>query len=76
MNIDVLRENLLFPPMGAGDLLVARSVGAYNVTQWMQFITERPAVVLISPTGVVGQMRRRETVDTLLDQEEIPTWLA
>jgi diaminopimelate decarboxylase len=76
MNIDVLRDNLLFPPVNAGDLLVARHVGAYNVTQWMQFITERPAVAIIGRQGQVGLLRRRETVDTLLAQEEVPEWLA
>ncbi|MBL0278345.1 MAG: alanine racemase [Anaeromyxobacter sp.] len=76
MNIDVVRENLLFPPVSPGDQLVFRNVGAYNVTQWMQFIQERPAVVLISRQGEVSVIRRRETVDTLLGQEEIPAWLS
>jgi diaminopimelate decarboxylase len=76
MNIDVIRDNLLFPPMATGDLLVIRNVGAYNVTQWMQFITERPGVVMVSRTGDVAPLRRRETVETLLAQEEVPPWLS
>jgi diaminopimelate decarboxylase len=75
MNIDVLGE-MMFPPLAPGDLLVFRTVGAYNVTQWMQFIVERPAVVLVSQSGVASVIRRRETLDTLLSQEEMPEWLA
>ncbi|MCK5796268.1 MAG: diaminopimelate decarboxylase, partial [Deltaproteobacteria bacterium] len=43
MNIDVVRDTMLFPPLRQGDHVVFRTVGAYNVTQWMQFITYRPA---------------------------------
>jgi diaminopimelate decarboxylase len=75
MNIDVVRDQLLFPPVSPGDLLVVRSVGAYNVTQWMQFIVERPAVVMISRKGEASIIRRRETVETLLGQEEVPAWI-
>jgi diaminopimelate decarboxylase len=75
MNIDVVGE-MMFPPLTPGDLLVLRTVGAYNVTQWMQFIVERPAVVLVSKTGQVGVIRRREDLETLLSQEEVPEWLA
>ncbi|MBI5068243.1 MAG: alanine racemase [Deltaproteobacteria bacterium] len=75
MAIDVVRDQLLFPPMAAGDQLVVKGVGAYNVTQWMQFITERPAVVMISRDGEASLIRRRETVETLLGQEELPAWL-
>lgn len=75
MAIDVLRDQLLFPPLAAGDQLVVRNTGAYNVTQWMQFITDRPAVVMVSRQGEVGLVRRRESVETLLAQEEVPAWL-
>jgi len=75
MAIDVVRDQLLFPPLTPGDRIVVRNVGAYNVTQWMQFITERPAVVMISRRGEPGLIRRRESVETLLAQEEVPGWL-
>ena len=75
MNIDILRETMLFPSMEVDDKLVFRSVGAYNVTQWMQFITYRPAVVLISPTGEHSLMRRREDLEIVTGPEEIPEWL-
>lgn len=75
MNIDVVRDALLFPPLEVGDRLVFRSVGAYNVTQWMQFITYRPAVVMIGADGRVGLVRRRETLDSVVREEETPEWL-
>ena len=75
MNIDVMRDTLLFPPMKPGDLLVFRNVGAYNVTQWMQFITYRPAVVLISRDGEHGLMRRAEDLEAVVAMEEVPAWL-
>jgi len=75
MNIDVVRDTLLFPPMRSGDRLVFRNVGAYNVTQWMQFITYRPAVVLISPKHEHAIMRRAETLETVVAPEEVPDWL-
>ncbi len=75
MNIDVLRDTLLFPPVNIGDRLVFRNVGAYNVTQWMQFITYRPAVVMVSAKGQHARMRRAEDLQTILNQEEMPPWL-
>ena len=38
MNIDVLRSSVMLPPLNVGDALLISSVGAYNNTQWMQFI--------------------------------------
>jgi diaminopimelate decarboxylase len=75
MAIDVVRDQLLFPPLTPGDRIVVRNVGAYNVTQWMQFITARPAILMISRRGEPGVIRRRESVETLLAQEEVPGWL-
>lgn len=76
MAIDVVRDGLLFPPLATGDQVVVRNVGAYNVTQWMQFIVERPAVVMLSRSGEGAVVRRRESLDTLLAQEALPPWLA
>jgi diaminopimelate decarboxylase len=75
MNIDTLRDQLLFPPMDTGDRLVFRNVGAYNVTQWMQFIATRPAVVLVSRSGEASVIRRAETLESLTALEETPEWL-
>lgn len=75
MNIDVVRDQLLLPPVQVGDSLVLRNVGAYNVTQWMQFITYRPAVVLVGPDGRHALLRRREDLESLRSHEEVPEWL-
>ncbi|MDX1959949.1 MAG: alanine racemase [Leptospiraceae bacterium] len=65
MNIDIVRENCLLPSMKRGDSLVIHPVGAYNVTQWMQFIEMRPAVVLIEKNGNPKLIRRKETVQDI-----------
>jgi diaminopimelate decarboxylase len=75
MNIDVVRDQILFQPLRVGDRVVVRHVGAYNVTQWMQFITERPNVIMVSPKGEHGIIRKAETVETLTQQELVPAWL-
>jgi diaminopimelate decarboxylase len=75
MNIDVVHDTLLFPAVDPGAKLVFRTVGAYNVTQWMQFITYRPAVVLIGRDGRHHLIRRRETLDDVTGPEVMPPWL-
>jgi diaminopimelate decarboxylase len=75
MNIDVMRDTMQFPPMSAGDRLVFRNVGAYNVTQWHQFITLRPAVVMVGLDGRVAKIRRAEQVEDFIAVEEVPPWL-
>ncbi len=75
MNIDVMRDAVQMPPLGVGERLVFRNVGAYNVTQWMQFITLRPAVVMIESGGRVATIRRAEKLSDLESLEEVPDWL-
>jgi diaminopimelate decarboxylase len=75
MNIDVLRESVAFPLLRRGDNFVIKRVGAYNMTQWMQFITLRPAVVMIDETGKPHIIRERETVDTITHSEVVPIHL-
>ncbi|MFC1833442.1 alanine racemase [Thermodesulfobacteriota bacterium] len=75
MNIDVVRSSVYLPVMETGDLLVIRPVGAYNVTQWMQFIRMRPPVVMIGEDGKVETIRLPETVETLKELERIPSWM-
>lgn len=65
MNIDVVEEAILLPRLQRGQRLIISPVGAYNVTQWMQFIQYRPAVVLIRESGAVQAIRRRETLDDI-----------
>ena len=76
MNIDVLRESAKLPPFSVGERVVFRNVGAYNVTQWMQFIATRPAIVMVGEGGRVARIRRAEDVSDLTSHEGVPEWLA
>lgn len=72
MNIDVIRENINLPVLDPGDHVVVHKVGAYNMTQWMQFITYRPAVVLITEAGDTQLLRKPETLDYVDGMEQDP----
>ncbi|MBK7213853.1 MAG: diaminopimelate decarboxylase [Bacteroidales bacterium] len=76
MNIDIIRNSVSLPMLKKGDRLVIFNTGAYNMTQWMQFITMRPAIVLISSEGTVNLIRRKEDNDTLANQEVVPAYLS
>lgn len=75
MAIDVVRYNVDLPPLNVGDVLALHPVGAYNVTQAMQFITYRPPVVLIDQDGKPQLIRRREVLNDIEGPESIPTHL-
>lgn len=63
MNIDVRREAVK---------LVFRNVGACNMTQ---FITLRPAAVMIGAHGDPAVIRAAETVEQLCSHERVAEWL-
>ena len=75
MNIDCIRESVNLPLLNKGDQLVVHKVGAYNMTQWLQFIQMRPNVVLIDMDGNVHLVRERESIDTIIQQERMPEYL-
>lgn len=75
MNIDVIRNNISLPVLKKGERMVIYDTGAYNVTQWMQFITMRPAVVLISSNHEIFLIRKNETIETLVENELVPDYL-
>lgn len=75
MNIDVVRESVKLPPLNKGDKVVVQRVGAYNMTQWMQFISMRPNVVMIDLQGKPHLIRERETLDYLMQPERLPQYL-
>jgi diaminopimelate decarboxylase len=76
MNIDVIRESTNLPLLNKGEHLVIHHVGAYNMTQWMQFITLRPNVVLIDKDEKVHLIRNREGLDNMNSMELIPEHLS
>ena len=65
MNIDVIEENILLPHIERGSRLIFSPVGAYNVTQSMQFIHCRPAVVMINCDGSVKLLRKAESLEDI-----------
>ena len=75
MNIDQLREAISLPPLKRGDLVVVSKVGAYNMTQWMQFITMRPKVVLIDKKSEVHIIKDNETREFVESLESVPKHL-
>ncbi len=76
MNIDQIRDSVQLPPLKRGDNVVVSSVGAYNMTQWMQFITLRPGIVLIDLKGEVHQIRKSETNKDITALEIVPKHLS
>ncbi len=72
MNIDSLRRGAMLPPLEVGQRVVFGYVGAYNVTQWMQFSQLRPAVVMIAEDGSVELIRRAESIDDIKGPELLP----
>lgn len=75
MNIDIVRESIVMPLLEKGNQLVVHQVGAYNMTQWMQFITLRPNIVLIDTDNNTHIIRKAETMEYIDSLEEIPQHL-
>jgi len=75
MNIDVIRESIIFPLIEKGHHLVVHKVGAYNMTQWMQFITLRPNIVFIGSDNNTYLVRNAETLEYLQAAEQVPEHL-
>jgi diaminopimelate decarboxylase len=72
MNIDVLRDSVMLPPLNVGDALLVSPAGAYNNTQWMQFIQYRPAVVMVTQEGIVEVIRVAEQLAAINEFERLP----
>ncbi len=75
MNIDIVRETVSLPLLNRGDHVVVHKVGAYNMTQWMQFIAMRPNIVLIDTNNQTHVIRKAETLDYLQQLELMPPHL-
>jgi len=76
MNIDIVRESVVMPLLEKGDQVVVHKVGAYNMTQWMQFITLRPNIVLIDQENETHVIREAETLEYIESLEHVPEHLA
>ncbi|MCD4735414.1 MAG: hypothetical protein K8R53_05190 [Bacteroidales bacterium] len=75
MNIDVVRDNAPLPLLNKGDHFVIHHVGAYNMTQWMQFITLRPNIVMIDEEGNPHLIRKNENLEMINKMESVPDHL-
>ena len=75
MNIDVVRNAIAFPLLKKGDNYVIKRVGAYNMTQWMQFITYRPKIVLIDTNNKLHTIRESENLQSVTSPEKVPEHL-
>ena len=75
MNIDIVRESITMPLLEKGNHLVVHKVGAYNMTQWMQFITLRPNIVMIDQDNKTHIIRKAETLEYLQQNEITPDHL-
>jgi diaminopimelate decarboxylase len=75
MNIDVVRNAIAFPLLKKGDNFVIKRVGAYNMTQWMQFITYRPKIVLIDLKNKRHVIRESENLQIVTGPENLPEHL-
>lgn len=75
MNIDVIRAAVQFPLLDKGDQVVIPRIGAYNMTQWLQFITYRPKVVLIDTEDNPSVIRQNENYDSMNALEVVPDHL-
>jgi diaminopimelate decarboxylase len=76
MNIDVVSDSAPLPPLTRGTRLILSPVGAYNNTQWNQFIAYRPNVVLIGEHGEVDVIREAEDLTDIERREKLPQRLA
>ncbi len=76
MNIDVIEEHMMLPALKPGTRMILSPVGAYNVTQWMQFIHARPAVVLIGENREIDLIREPEDLSDIVQRERLPKRLA
>jgi diaminopimelate decarboxylase len=75
MNIDVVRQSVNLPLLNRGDQVVVHKVGAYNMTQWMQFIQMRPNVVMIDEEENVHLIRAAEDLAYIEQPEKMPAHL-
>lgn len=75
MNIDIIKEAAVMPLLKKGDNIVISRVGAYNMTQWMQFIAMRPRVVMTGSDNKVHLIREAEKLETITSLEKVPEHL-
>ena len=76
LNIDVVAPAAALGELAAGDVLVAREVGAYQQVQSTQFGDLRPAVVTRDGGAWRLHRRREELSDLIIHDREEASWSA
>lgn len=72
---DVLIQECMLPPCERGDVLAVFSTGAYNFSMFMGYNrVARPAVVLVKQ-GKSALMVQRQSLEQILENDEMPDWL-
>ncbi|HWP93133.1 MAG TPA: alanine racemase [Thermodesulfobacteriota bacterium] len=69
LQTDIIGKTKL-PELKAGDKLIIKSVGAYNIPQSSTFIFPRPAIVLVE-YGKARLLRREETIEDVFSFENL-----
>ena len=70
MNIDVIADNIELPiELDRGSVLTVYPVGAYNVTQSMQFIQYRPRIILIDKENNTHIIRESDDLNYVQEKE-------
>lgn len=66
MQVDLIESGIEMPKLKEGDTLIIKTVGAYELSQSMQFIRGRPSVVSISTNGKLNVCQREETYKDII----------
>ncbi|MBI4896614.1 MAG: alanine racemase [Candidatus Aenigmarchaeota archaeon] len=64
MQVDLLESGIMIPKLQVGDLIIIKTCGAYELSQSIQFIRARPAVVCVDGKQVT-LIRRPETMSDI-----------
>ena len=75
MQIDSINDSVNLSSTKVGDTIVFSNVGAYNLTQSMQFIQTRPAVIFLGPLGS-EVLRKKETWRDISCLDSVPEILS
>lgn len=66
MQVDLIESGIELPKLKEGDILIVKTVGAYELSQSMQFIRGRPTVISVSSNGKINLCRRKETYKDIM----------
>ncbi|NCF49251.1 MAG: diaminopimelate decarboxylase [Bacteroidetes bacterium] len=71
---DYLGNNRMMPELAAGDVLAVMSAGAYGAVMASSYNTRPPAGEVMVTDGVCHVLRQQRSVESLLDEEDIPSF--